>query len=203
MQVPLEINFHNTRSSDKLRSQIEERAARLDHLYSNLISCRTVLDRPSHQHNGNGWRVKVELLMPPRHELVVIKDTSEHPEDSQDSAGVVIDDAFDSLEAQLKKAIAKQKGEVKLHTPQHATAVIESLVEDHGFLREGPPLRGAAGGATEGEGRLIYFHRNSLVGPSSFGELTVGTKVEFAEEQGAEGPQARFVSVTALSVATR
>jgi cold shock CspA family protein len=42
------------------------------------------------------------------------------------------------------------------------------------------------------EGRLVYFHRNSVVG-GPFGELSVGTAARFVEEPGDLGPQASTV----------
>jgi cold shock CspA family protein len=44
------------------------------------------------------------------------------------------------------------------------------------------------------DGREVYFHRNSVLG-SGFDEVKIGDRVRFAEEQGAEGPQASSVTV--------
>jgi cold shock CspA family protein len=44
------------------------------------------------------------------------------------------------------------------------------------------------------DGRLIYFHRHSVLG-RPFEKLTTGTAVRFAEEQGEQGPQASTVHV--------
>ncbi|HTO43771.1 MAG TPA: cold shock domain-containing protein, partial [Burkholderiales bacterium] len=44
------------------------------------------------------------------------------------------------------------------------------------------------------DGRLIYFHRNSLI-DGRFEDLTTGTEVRFAEEVGDLGPQASTVYV--------
>lgn len=46
------------------------------------------------------------------------------------------------------------------------------------------------------DGRLVYFHRNSVIG-CPFNQLTIGTKVRFAEEQGDRGPQASTVHALA------
>ena len=44
------------------------------------------------------------------------------------------------------------------------------------------------------DGRIIYFHKNSILG-AEFDKLEVGTEVRFAEEQGERGPQASTVHV--------
>jgi cold shock CspA family protein len=44
------------------------------------------------------------------------------------------------------------------------------------------------------DGRLIYFHENSVQG-RAFEKLTTGTEVHFAEEAGDHGPQAGTVRV--------
>ena len=44
------------------------------------------------------------------------------------------------------------------------------------------------------DGRLVYFHRNSLV-EADFDDLGIGTEVRFVEEMGELGPQASTVHV--------
>jgi cold shock CspA family protein len=44
------------------------------------------------------------------------------------------------------------------------------------------------------DGRLVYFHRNSVVG-ADFAELKIGAEVRFHEEAGERGPQASTVHV--------
>jgi cold shock CspA family protein len=44
------------------------------------------------------------------------------------------------------------------------------------------------------EGREVYFHRNSVLGPG-FDDCKLGDHVRFAEEQGALGPQASSVTI--------
>ena len=40
----------------------------------------------------------------------------------------------------------------------------------------------------------MYFHRNSVLGPG-FDDVKLGARVRFAEEQGAQGPQASSVTI--------
>ena len=50
---------------------------------------------------------------------------------------------------------------------------------DHGFI-------------SAEDGRLVYFHRNS-VEADGFDALTTGQAVRFSEDRGDKGPQATFV----------
>jgi len=162
----------------RLESHIQARVTHLDKLDGNLISCRTVVEKM--HGDGDIYMVKVELLIPPRHQLVVVKNSDKNGI-RHDPAKVVIDEAFDVLELKLKKLCSKLRQEVKVHAPKNALATVESLKRDHGFLRNE-------------EGDLVYFHRNSVKGPMSFFDLRVGMQVDFAQGQGTLGPQARFVS---------
>jgi CBS domain-containing protein len=56
----------------------------------------------------------------------------------------------------------------------------------HGWITELDAEHGSARIETE-DGRLIYFHRNSVIG-GRFQDLTTGTEVRFAEETGDLGP---------------
>ena len=95
---------------------------------------------------------------------------------------VAIRDAFDAMRRRLEDYARHQRGAVKSReaTPQ---ARVSKLFheEGYGFL-ETP------------DGREIYFHGNSVL-PPGFDHLAVGTEVRFAEEQGAEGPQASTVTI--------
>ena len=55
-------------------------------------------------------------------------------------------------------------------------------------------LREDFGRIETADGRLIYFHRRSVLG-KSFAALAVGDAVRFVEEPGDRGPQASTVHV--------
>ena len=65
--------------------------------------------------------------------------------------------------------------------PPHA--LVSKIFVDRGY-----------GFLEDGDGREVYFHRNSVL-DGKFERLTVGTKVRFAEEDGDKGPQASTVHV--------
>jgi cold shock CspA family protein len=75
-----------------------------------------------------------------------------------------------------------QRGDVKVHeTPQHGQIARLFPEEGYGFI-------------TTGDGRELYFSRENVTHPA-FEELELGTTVQFIEDSGAEGLQAKRVSV--------
>ena len=74
------------------------------------------------------------------------------------------------------------QGEVKQHDgPPTATVARLDPAGEYGFLETG-------------DGREIYFHRNSVL-DAGFSRLTVGSRVSFVEEAGEKGPQASTVKL--------
>ena len=52
MQVPLEIAFHNTESSEWAEDEIRGRVAELEEIYGRLISCRVRVDQRAENRAG-------------------------------------------------------------------------------------------------------------------------------------------------------
>jgi cold shock CspA family protein len=73
-----------------------------------------------------------------------------------------------------------RRGEVKAHESVDLGRVTD-LLPDYGFLEAA-------------DGRIVYFHKNSVQG-GGFDSLTEGTEVRFTEERGEKGPQASTVAV--------
>lgn len=180
MQVPLEVAYRDIDRHERLDALIAEQAAKLDRLCDHLDSCRVAVERPiRHPRSGSGYRVRIELRVPPGHELTVTREPGEG--DLHDPVDKVVREAFSAAARRLEKVTAKQRGDVKRHPEQEVQALVDRLVADHGFLRTP-------------DGREIYFHRNSVLGPG-FEALREGTGVAFSEEEGDEGPQATSVRI--------
>ncbi|HEV2286535.1 MAG TPA: cold shock domain-containing protein, partial [Steroidobacteraceae bacterium] len=106
-----------------------------------------------------------------------------HPADhAHEDPYVALRDAFRAARRQLEDYERRHRLDVK----SHAGAA-------HGRIRELDAARDC-GRIETADGRLIYFHRNSVLG-GSFQDLTEGTQVRFAEEPGDLGPQASTVHV--------
>ena len=72
MEVPLEIAFHNTESSEWAENEIRARVSDLERLYGRLVSCRVRVDQRAKDLAGTiPPVVHIELGIPGRTDLVV------------------------------------------------------------------------------------------------------------------------------------
>lgn len=110
MQLPIEISYRGVEKSHQLEQFIRSKAERLDHFCDHISRCDVVIEQPNHsQHNGNPFRVRIDLTVPPGHELVVDEKQSEH--EMHEPLSKVINDAFKTMERQLKSLVEKQRRE--------------------------------------------------------------------------------------------
>lgn len=180
MQLPLELTFRDMDHSDAMEAKIRERAEKLDRFHDHIMSCRVMVEAPhKHNHKGKIYHVSLDVTVPGT-ELVVNRDPKDNH--AHEDAYVAIRDAFDAMERQLEAHANKKRGEVKTH-------------EEEGYARVGnlSPERDF-GMLQSFDGRVIYFHRNSLKN-GDFDNLKEGDEVRFLEEMGEEGPQAVMVRV--------
>lgn len=183
MQTTPELIFHDVSRSAWVETYILERVQRLDRFADGITSCRVSLtrDQASH-HKGNRYSVMVEVRTPPNHDLAARK--GKVIRDLQAQLPALINLAFGAIERQLKKTAALRRGEDKRHDGQ-AHGIVEKLFEEgYGFLR------------AVGDGRQVYFHRNSVL-HGDFERLAIGTEVRFTPQDGDQGPQASSVQIVA------
>jgi len=182
MKVPLEISFRGVEKTDDMESLIREKAAKLEQICDYLSSCSIAVESPQeHQEAGNPFRVRISVRVPPGHELVVKRESSQG--DMHDELPKVVRDAFQAVRRQLQELTDRQQGEVKTHPEQEAAAVVVRLFreEGYGFLKTI-------------DGKELYFHRNSVL-HDDFDRLGIGTGISFVEEAGEKGPQASTVQI--------
>jgi len=182
LRVPLEISYRNVQKTDDIEDLIYEKCAKLEQVCNYITSCRVAIEKPQeHQKSGNPYRVRLDITVPPGHELVVKREVGEG--EMHEGLTSVIRKVFNAARRKLKKLIEKQRGEVKKHQTQEARAVVVRLFheEDYGFLQTL-------------DGREFYFHRNSVL-QNDFDHLERGTVVRFIEKEGEKGPQASSVQI--------
>jgi len=185
MKTGVEITYRDVEKTDAIAALIQEKLAKLERLCSYISSCQIAIekihDRPSH---GSPYRVRIDLTLPPSHELVA----DSNPSDVQQYVALdtVIRDAFSKMERQLKAQTRLQreaeKSQINTH-PQDTTALVTKIYRDldYGFIK-----------ALDGED--IYFHRNSVI-HGDFDRLEVGTGVRFVATEGEEGLRATTVQI--------
>ena len=180
MQLPLQITFRHMDSSDAVAARIRERAEELERFSDRIISCRVVVECPNpRQHQGNLFRVRIDLRVPGR-EIVVGRDPETHH--AHEDVYVAIRDAFDATRRLLEDYVREERGDVKLH-----------MVPDHGRIARLLPEQNC-GFILSADGSEIYFHRNSVAN-SGFDKLGAGDEVRFVAQhsESTEGPQASTV----------
>jgi ribosomal subunit interface protein len=180
MQIPLQITFRNLARSRAIEAKVREHAEKLDKYYDRIMGCRVVVEKQhKHHRRGNHYHVRVDATVPGG-EFVASREPDEHH--AYTDVYVAIRDAFDTVRRQLEDYARRRDRRVKAHaTPPRGRIVELHPEEDHGRI-ETP------------DGRLIYFHRNSVV-DADFDRLPIGAEVRFDEEAGERGPQASTVHV--------
>ena len=180
MQIPLQITFHNVQRSEAIEAKIRSRAETLQKFCDSIIGCRVAVEAPHHHHAaGSHFLVRVEVTVPGK-KLVADREPDAHH--AYTDVYVAIRDAFDTMRRQLEDYGRRRRGQVKAHEAPHHGRVIELYPEDDYGRIETP------------EGRLVYFHCDSVVG-GDFDALEVRAEVRFDEEMGERGPQATTVHV--------
>lgn len=182
MRVPLELTFRNVEKTRALEEYIRSEVKGLEQASDALISCRVAVEKPQeHQRSGSPFRVRLDLRVPPRHELVIKREAGEG--DIHDDLRTVLSQAFEAARRRLREQMEIQRGEVKSHEPREQAGFVVRVFPERGF-----------GFLRTPEGLEYYFHRNS-VRHDGFEQLEVGSEVRFAPGQGEEGPQATTVEV--------
>lgn len=178
METQPEIDFQGMEPQDELRARIEEKIAHLEKLYGRMTACRVVAKGPGgHHRTGGHYDFSIHIALPDGHEVAVTRAAD--PDERFQDVWFALGDAFRRADRQLEDAVRRIRGDVKQHEAA-PTGVVKSLSDDFGLLESV-------------DGREIYFHRNSVAEPG-FDGLEVGERVEFLEEDGAKGPQARRVT---------
>ncbi|MBI5048296.1 MAG: HPF/RaiA family ribosome-associated protein [Deltaproteobacteria bacterium] len=175
MKLQLQITARNFELTDLIRENIQEKAEKLDSVYTHIMRCRVVVEVPHrHKHKGILYNVHIYMTVPGG-ELAIKREPNE-------DIYIAIRDSFDAARRQLEDYARKQRGDTKRHeeTP-HARISAIFLDKGYGFL-------------STSDGREIYFHENSVLN-GNFKHLQIGTEVYFSEEEGEQGPQASTVRV--------
>ena len=180
MQLPLQVTFRHMDSSPALEARIRELTQRLEKFSGQIMRCHVIVEAP-HQHHerGNLFEITIDLTVPSK-EITIRRTHAAHP--SHENAYVALRDAFRAARRKLQDYERERSQQVKTHVGMPRGRISE-LRPDENFGR-----------IETDDGRLVYFHRHSVLG-RPFEKLTTGTEVRFAEEQGEKGPQASTVHI--------
>jgi ribosomal subunit interface protein len=183
MAAAVQITFRDMSPSDAVSAHVERRAEKLETFFHRMVKCHVVVEEP-HRHSRQGKKFHVEIDMHvPGRELVI----SKNPDNCKEDLHVAIDEAFNDAERVLESYARQLQPDTKTHVKAPQGVVVKVFIDrGYGFIE------------AEGSGEEVYFHRNSVLG-EKFENLTIGSKVRFAEEEGDKGPQASSVHVVKLA----
>jgi ribosomal subunit interface protein len=180
MQLPLQITFSDLPRSDAVEADIRQHAAKLEEFSDHIMSCRVTVNAPGrHKQQGKLYAVHVDLKVKGGE----IASTRHH---EHEDVHVAIRDAFDAVKRRLEDHVRRQRGQTKPHELLVRGRVV-GLIEDEG-----------QGFIEDADGNQYYFDRASVTHPS-FDKLAVGAQVEFLAELGAQGRQAKRVTLATVA----
>jgi ribosome-associated translation inhibitor RaiA len=117
MKVPVEITYRDVEKTDYLDDLIHKKIAKLERYCNYMSSCRIVVekihDRPK---SGSPYRVRLDITVPPGHELAASENPGEGIQ--YESLEAVIRDAFEAARRQLVELVQRQRDEVKTHASE-------------------------------------------------------------------------------------
>ena len=181
MQLPLQITFRQMDPSPAVEARIRELATKLEKFSAQIMRCHVIVEPlAGHQHQGSVFDFHILITLPQRE--IAIRRASPHDHSHEDPY-VALRDAFRAARRRLQDYERRRRQDVKTRADL-----------PRGRISELDAARGFGRIETD-DGRLVYFHRNSLQG-ASFEDLAAGLSVRFAEEPGELGPQASTVHVT-------
>jgi cold shock CspA family protein/ribosome-associated translation inhibitor RaiA len=180
MKLPLQMTFRHMDPSPALEARIRVLAQRLDKFSDQIMRCHVIVEAPhQHQHQGQLFEVTIDLTVPGREFTIRRAHPADH---AHEDVYVALRDAFRAARRKLLDYERERYQQVKAHVELPHGRICE-LYPDEDFGR-----------IETDDGRLIYFHRHSVLG-QPFERLKTGTKVRFAEEPGEQGPQASTVHI--------
>ncbi len=180
MQSLPQITFKNVDHSGAVESRILERIDDLDKVNDRITHCQVRVRAPHKRHRkGTQFIIDIDIITPSGSVHI-----GREPGDNfaHEDIYVSIRDSFNAAERKLRKLKERKKGRPEV-LAEPLQGRIEVLNQEEKF-----------GQIATNDGRLIYFHSNSLVS-GKFPDLTVGDVVELSidYDDADKGPHAGMV----------
>jgi len=110
MEIPPEITYRNVEKTDAIENLIAEKIGKLEQVCDYMVSCRIAIERPhQNQQTANPYRVRIDVRVPPGHELVAERVSTEG--EREEPLPTVLRRAFEAMRRQLKELVERQRGE--------------------------------------------------------------------------------------------
>ena len=113
MKIAPEITYRNLDKSQVIDKLVREKIAKLENICNYINSCHIAIEK-SHDRprSGSPYRVRIDLTVPPGHELVAEKNPGESIR--YEPLDAVIRQTFDAMVHQLSKLTQMQRGSVAI-----------------------------------------------------------------------------------------
>jgi ribosome-associated translation inhibitor RaiA len=107
MQIPLELTVRGFEAPADLEATIRRRAAKLERFHPRVMACRVAVEQPhEHASSGSPYRIRLEVTVPPGHDIVVREEPGQH--ELHDELLTVVNHAFAVAERRLKRLNEQQ-----------------------------------------------------------------------------------------------
>jgi ribosomal subunit interface protein len=107
MYVPLEISVKDVEKTQQLEELIRVKTEKLERVCDHIAGCHVSVEKPQdHVKSGTPYRVRIDLTVPPSHEIVAKQEPGQG--EKHDELDTVIRNVFHKAERQLKKLVSKQ-----------------------------------------------------------------------------------------------
>jgi hypothetical protein len=114
MQMPMDVSYRDVMRTVALDRLIRTQAGKLERVCDHIVSAHLAIERPQrHQRSGSPFRVRLDVRVPPGHEVVVTREPGEG--DLHDPLTTVVRTVFSRAERRLRSLVEEQHGEVKRH----------------------------------------------------------------------------------------
>jgi putative sigma-54 modulation protein len=115
MQLPVNITYRGIDKSEAIDQLVLEKAARLEKFCDHINRCDVVIEQPNHAHHkGNPFRVRIDLTVSGGHELIAEEKETDNGA-AHEALYKGINDAFKTMERELRRVVDKQRHDVKTH----------------------------------------------------------------------------------------
>jgi ribosomal subunit interface protein len=179
-EIETEITFKDIDPSDAISARISQRIAKLAALSPNIRHCHVWVRAP-HRRMRKPVAYVIDISVQMTGTTLNV-DHRPGDDNAHEDVYVAIRDAFNAMERQLRRWKDQHKGR-----PEHHESMLQGRIASlDGYLN--------CGQIATTDGRLIYFHRNSVAG-NGFDSLNEGDAVELSVDtkDADEGPHASFV----------
>ncbi|HET9947727.1 MAG TPA: universal stress protein [Longimicrobiales bacterium] len=171
--VPFAIQYHEVGPSPEVERFVLRGIQRLERAAPDLIRVDvTVSRRSARRHKGDLYDVTLRLSVAGPD---VVVSRTPPPRVQNENVVRAINDAFRTARRRLLERRAVARGDVKAKEAP-ALGTVTEVFPDYGFI-EGS------------DGRIVYFHRNAVVG-GAWDDVAAGARVRFTDEPGENGPKA-------------